>query len=158
MQVTVHYLFSKNNKIGSKIIANQTNHLADKPETSHISIMVHNRWIFESTLSTGVRVIPFVEWIKINEIVDIIPCEKETREYSEIKSIYKEIQNKKYDYAGILYLGFYIALNRYFGIKIPKKNKLQSDNKYFCCEAVEKLTGLGPTSMKTPIEILAELG
>lgn len=157
MKVKVHYLFSRNELIGSKVIAWGTEHLTDQLVTpSHIATLINDRWVIESTLKTGVRVIPYKRWQEINEQVAKIPCAQEYREYDEIKSIYKGILNKKYDYAGVIYLGIYLCLNKYFGIKMPKENAWHRRSKYFCCEAAEKLTGIGPTSMKAPVQILSE--
>lgn len=156
MKVKVHYLFSKNHKIGSKFICWGTKHLVKQEECSHIAILVNNRWVFESTLETGVRIVSYSKWKEINIEIDKIPCIQTHREYSEVKKIFKDIQNKKYDWPGILYLGFYIFLNKYFKINIPKINKWQNNDKYFCCEAVEKLTGINSTEMRVPIQILEE--
>lgn len=157
MKVTVHYLFSKNKKIGSKIISWGTKHLEKTPVTpSHIAILVNNRWVHESTLETGVRVLSYNKWKSINQEIAKIPCEKEFRDYSEIKKVYKEIKNKKYDWSGVVYLGFYVFLNKVFKTTIPKVNKWNNPDKYFCCEAVEKITGIESTEMKAPVNLLSE--
>lgn len=159
MKVTVHYLFSRNNKIGSKIISWGTEHLEPSiyNTPSHAAILVNNRWVHESTLETGVRVISYQKWLEINEEVAKIPCTKTSRDYSEIKNIFQEIRDKKYDYPGVIYMGGYVAANKYFDVDIPKENKWESSNKYFCCEAVQKLAGLEPASMKAPVQMMVEL-
>jgi len=157
MQVTVDYLFSKNNKIGSRFISWGTEHMSDEPTTpSHIAVLINNRYVFESTLSTGIRVISYKEWLKINQEVAKVPCDNRVREYSEIKAIYKDIRDKKYDWPGILYFGGQIALNKYFDKEISPMNRWESNDKYFCSEAVGKLTGQGKYSMKAPVELLSE--
>ena len=66
-KIKVHYLFSKNKKIGSKLIAWGTAHRCDVDDVpSHVAILVEERWVYESTLSSGVRVIPYKKWKEIN--------------------------------------------------------------------------------------------
>ena len=155
MKVTVDYIFSKNNKIGSRFISWGTDHLCEVEETpSHIALLVDERWVFESTLSTGIRVIPYFKWLNLNKEVAKVPCKNRIREYSEIKSVYKIIQNKEYDWPGILYFGFYIFMNRYLSTKIPVDNKWENPDKYFCSEAVGMITGQGRYSMKAPVQLL----
>ena len=157
MKVKVHYLFSRNKKIGSRLIAWGTKHLTSiKTTPSHIAILVNERWVHESTLETGVRVISYKKWKEINEEVEKVPCIHKYRDYDEIKKIYQSIKDKKYDWSGVIYLGIFLALNKIFGVKIPEKNKWEKPNRYFCCEAVEKMTDLGPASMKAPVQILHE--
>lgn len=157
MRVKVDYLFSKSDLVGSRLISWGTKHLSDEADTpSHIAILINDRWVLESTAKTGVRIISYKTWLTLVNEIAKIPSVYETKDYSEIKKIFKEIKNKKYDYLGVIYLGIYVALNKYFNKKIPNKNKWESDNKYFCCEAVEKLTGMASTSMKAPVQILAE--
>lgn len=158
MKVKVHYLFSRNKKIGSRLIAWGTGHLQDVPTTpSHIAVLVNERWVHESTLETGVRVISYSKWLEINEEVAKIPCAQVYREYSEIKTIYKGIKDKKYDWLGVTYFGCKIGLNKFFGTKIPSKNKWEDPNKYFCCEAAAILTGISDSSMKAPVDMMVEL-
>lgn len=157
MKVKVHYLFSRNEKPGSKFIQWGTKHRHNLSVTpSHIALLVNERWVFESTLATGVRVYPYSKWLEINEELDKIPCSKD-REYSEIKAIYKEIQDKKYDWAGVTYFGYRLFLNRYFHNPIPLVNKWDDKDKYFCCEAVARLTGVN-YDMKAPVDLMVKLG
>lgn len=159
MKVKVHYLLSKNNKIGSRFIAWGTKHLTPeiKDTPSHIAVLINERWVHESTLETGVRVISYKKWLEINKEVAKVRCAQEYREYNEIKEIYRSIQNKDYDWLGVLYLGIHVCLNKFFGKKLPKTNKWQKDNKYFCSEAAEKLTGIPSTGMETPTQFLRKL-
>lgn len=159
MKVKVHYLFSRNEKIGSKLISWGTAHLEPSVYNtpSHIAILVNNRWVHESTLDSGVRVISYEKWLEINEEVEKIACIKETREYKEIKQIFKEIKDKDYDYFGVSYMGIHVASNKYFNTEIPETNKWENPDKYFCCEAVEKLTGISSSSMKAPVQMMVEL-
>ena len=155
MEVSVHYLFSKNSLIGSKIISWGTSHLHNTPETpSHIAVLINHRWVFESTMNSGIRILTYKKWLKINKEVAKIPGDK--REYVDIKKIFRAVKNKKYDKLGVAYLSYHIALNKFFKKEIPERNKWEDPNKYFCCEAVAKLTD-NYYSMKAPVDIMVNL-
>lgn len=156
-KVTVHYLFSKNKKIGSRAIAWGTKHRNEtKRETpSHIALLINNKWVFESTLETGIRIIGYNEWKTINTEVAKI-CDNNTHDYSEIKEMFKELKNKKYDWCGVLFLTLCLIPNKLFGTKMPKDNKFAQDHKYFCCEVIGKLLDVD-YDMKCPIDIMNDL-
>lgn len=153
MIVTVHAIFSKNELIGSKIIAKGTKHLANERECSHVAVLINNRWVHESTLKTGVRVISYPEWSKINKEVERV--ELEPREYSDIANECRALLKKKYDKLGLIFMALCMPFT-FIGFRLPKRNLLESKNKYFCCEFLGKLTGRY-YSMMAPIQILADL-
>jgi hypothetical protein len=157
MRVTVHYLFSKNDKIGSKIISWGTKHLEPtvKDTPSHTALLINNRWVHESTLETGVRVISYDKWKQINTEVAKIECSVK-RSYPIIKKMYQEIRHRKYDWMGIIYQGIWVALNKFFKKPIPEINRLEDPDKYFCCEVVGRLTNTD-CSMKSPVQLMVEL-
>lgn len=157
MKVKIHYLFSKNNKIGSKVISWATNHQYNfKITPSHVAILINDRWVFESTLFTGVRVIPYKKWVTFNDEVAKIQS-SQLYDYSEIKTIYKQIQNKKYDWLGAAYLGIWLILNKFFKTKIPKINRWESKDLYFCCEGVAIILGLSYFAMRSPADVLVDV-
>lgn len=157
MKVQIHYLFSNNEQIGSKLIQWGTSHQHKLPQTpSHVALLINDRWVFESTLFTGIRVIPYKKWLEINQEVFKIKCIKK-REYTHIKKLYKEIKDKYYDWPGIVYLGFWLILNKIFKIKVPKINRFEQKCLYFCCEGVAELLELGDYGMKTPADMLVEI-
>lgn len=154
MVVSVHAIFSKNNLIGSKIIAKGTKHLAKtEKECSHVAVLINNRWVHESTLKTGVRVISYPEWCKINTEVERVQLTP--REYQEIANEYRKIQKKKYDKMGLLFMALCMPFT-FLGFELPKKNYLESLNRYFCCEVLGFLTGRY-YSMMAPIQILKDM-
>lgn len=153
MLVSVHALFSSNNLIGSKIIAKGCRHLGpDTPETSHVALLVNERWVHEAT-GHGVNVLSYDKWTKVHQEVGRVVLAP--REYQEIADRFRQIMGKKYDYVGMLYLAFWVGLS-FLGAKIPKKNILESSTKYFCCEVVGKLTGQY-YGMSAPVQIFANL-
>ena len=155
MIVSNHALFSSNNLIGSKVISKGTAHLESeiKDVPSHTAVLVNERWVHESTGHSGVRVISYDAWSKINKEVGRVQLA--SREYQVIADQYRNIKGKKYDYPGVFYLGLCI-IPTFVGFKLPKKNKWESSNKYFCCEALGSLTG-HYYGMETPVQILAKL-
>jgi len=157
MDVTVDIIFSNNHKIGSKLIVWGTKHLCPtiKEIPSHGALLINNRWVIESTLETGVRVILYTNWLKLNNEIIKIPCKSQWK-YKDIKYMYKELQNKKYDYPGVIFQALCIIPNKLFHTPIPKNNILQSDNKYFCLEVIGKLTNKD-YKMTTPIQLMFEL-
>lgn len=156
MEVTVHYLFSRNKKIGSKIICWGTKHLepevADTP--SHVAVLVNGKWVFESTLETGVRRISYEEWKKINHEIEKLPC-KTTRTLEEVIGYYRKIHKKKYDYKGLTYFAHHVAMNKFFGIAIPDENHWEDRNMYFCSEVIGEMLQKD-FSMTAPVQILVQ--
>lgn len=121
---------------------------------SHVAILVKGRWVHESTLSTGVRVISYSEWLKLNEQLGRI--EGQDMEYRDLKNKFKEIKDKKYDWFGVIYFGYRVILKMLFNSPLPKKNKWQSEDKYFCCEVLGDLIGID-YEMICPGQIMREL-
>jgi hypothetical protein len=159
MQITVHYLFSKNNKIGSKIIRWGTAFLEpwveEEDVSSHTAVLLNEKWVVESTLDKGVRVISYKEWKKINIEIIKIKC-YQNRNMEEIKNFYKPLKDKKYDWPGVIYFSYRIALKKMFNIDIPEKNKWNSNSKYFCSEVVGKMTNTS-YEMTAPIQIMGNI-
>jgi hypothetical protein len=153
MVVSIHALFSHNDMIGSKIISKGTKHLAkDMPETSHVALLVNNRWVHEAT-GSGVHIKSYDLWNKTQTEVDRVKLND--REYKELADQFRKIQDKEYDYPGVLFLALCI-IPTFVGLPLPKKNLFQSRNKFFCCEVVGYLTGQD-YSMHSPIQILKAL-
>lgn len=158
-KVEIHYLFSKNDKIGSVSIRKSTAYLEPQldPDTevpSHVAILVNNRWVFESTLETGVRRITYEEWKKQNTEVAKYKCTS-TRTLEEIVRYFRSIKDKKYDYCGVVYFGYRVILNKIFGIEIPNINKWNKDDMYFCCEVMGTMLGLD-YQMVAPVQIMVQ--
>lgn len=151
--MSVHALFSTGPKIGAKIIAAGTAHLAPTcPKVSHTALLVQERWVHEAT-GAGVHVSSYDSWSKVHK--EVARVELAPREYQEIADKFRAIQGKKYDYLGVLYLSWRVFLN-FFGATIPARNAWESSRKYFCCEVLAKLTSKY-YGMKAPIQILQEL-
>jgi hypothetical protein len=153
MIVTVYALFSHNKRIGSKIISKGTKHLApDMSETSHVSVLINDRWVHEAT-GVGVRVSSYDLWKTIH--TEVARVQLESKEYQVIADKFREIKGKKYDYPGVFFLALCI-IPTFLGFKLPKKNLWESKKKFFCCEVLGFLTGIY-YGMSAPIQILGTL-
>jgi hypothetical protein len=155
MKVSVEVLFSSNSKLGSRIIACGTAHLAPtvKEKVSHTALLINSRWVHESTGHTGVRIVSYDKWRSTQ--TEKARIKLADQEYQQLADHFRTIQGKKYDYAGIIF--FCIAiLPTFIGFKLPKKNLLESKRRYFCCEVLGKLTG-HYYGMSAPIQILERL-
>lgn len=155
MQVTVEYLFSARPLWGSRLISWGTSHLTStRPVPSHVAVLVQGRWVHESTLDKGVSVMSYDRWKQQHTELYRIPCEQKTREYSEIKKVFRGLAHKKYDRLGLLYLALWVAFTKVFGGSLPSRNRWQDKDRYFCSEAAGALTGIPRSSMLTPVQIL----
>lgn len=158
MKVTVDILFAKNDRIGSRLICKFTDHLRKyikrQRVPSHVALLVNGRWVHESTKDCGVRVISLKKWQK--QYTEIARCRyTDCCQYDTIKSLYKYIRGKKYDWPGVIYLGYRVLLNRWFNCPIPKTNKYNREDRFFCSEVIGKLRSVD-YSMATPVDIMSK--
>lgn len=157
MIINVKYLFSKQDKIGSRLISWASGKLLPhiNPVPSHIAVLINNKFVFESTLDKGVHISFYNKWREKNNLLYLL---NDTKQYdmSQIKGIYKPMIGKKYDYTGIMYFSIRFLLKFMFNYTIPSLNKWQNKNRYFCCEAVGELLEI-PYEMRTPAKMYEEL-
>jgi len=158
--VKIQYLFSRRPLAGSKLISWGTNHqypdLSFEEVPSHVAVLINGKWVIESTLATGVRVIGYNKWKEINIEVAKIDCVRKDWSFSVIKGMFKEIKGRKYDWGGIIYLAFRLAKQKYLGKPLPSVNKFNDPNKYFCTEVLSKMTGL-TYEMSTPVDVMMKV-
>ncbi len=151
----VEYLFSKTPKsIVSKLIswAAKYEKLDLEKYPSHIAVLIDETLVVESTLLTGVRMMPYKTWKKKNEELFRIPCMEQERSSKEVLEKATQLYGKNYDWVGILFFAWrYLGLI-IFGRPLPSKNHWQNDNRFFCCEYAATLTGEN-LSMKSPARV-----
>lgn len=154
----VEYLFSRNNKIGSKIISWASSHekLNLDVYPSHVAVVLDGTWVIESTLFTGVRIVPYSKWIVFNEELYRIPCIQNHRPSVDILEKATKVWHKKYDWLGIMYFAICYLGVIFNGSKLPSENKWQNKNKYFCTEYVGQLSGI-EYSMTSPAKLLCTM-
>lgn len=159
----ISYIFSRNEKLGSKLISWASGLLIDDLEKvpSHVAILIEldeiqESLVIESVLDSGVRIIPYSVWLTHNELCYKIPCKDQVSTLDEVLLELKDIWGKKYDWKGILYFGWCFILNLTVDRPFPKENKWQSEDRYFCTEAAARLSGYGKHSMTTPAKMCSD--
>lgn len=162
MKVRLYYLFSKNNKIGSKIISWFSGLLVKDLEKipSHMAVLIEGEGsieplVFESTLTSGVRILPYKNWLTINEECYKVPCKKE-KTHAEVFSYVYKYWGRKYDWAGVAYFGWCFLKHYLFKSPFPEENAWQSDEKYFCNELGGEISGYEKYSMVTPAKMCSD--
>ena len=142
----------RKSEIGSKLIVWGTKDLQSNLEPcSHLAIIVRDTLVIESTLSTGVRIMPYSRWLEINKVVHNFEKEYSGRLSDYLPSILDRMWGKKYDYTGIFYFAHRILMKKVFGAKLPQDNKWECKKRRFCVEIFgDKL------SMVSPIQMVAK--
>lgn len=150
----VEYLFSKNSRVGSKVIAWASSFedlsLDDIP--SHVAVLLDGTYVVESVLGRGVRMIPYHKWLEINTELYRIPCIQVYTSRSPVLVKLLDVWGKKYDWCGILYFGLMFLRLMAFKTRMPKTNAWESKDKYFCTEFAGKLSGAS-YEMTTPAKM-----
>lgn len=158
----ISYLFSRNEKIGSKAISWASGLLVKdlNKVPSHMAILIElnncdEPFVLESVLDTGVRIVPYTNWLHKNELCYNIPCPRE-HDVSVILDQVKEYWGKKYDWPGIAYFAWRFFLHLLFKLDFPKDNAWQSDDRYFCNELGGEIAGYKKYSMVTPAKMCSD--
>lgn len=143
---------NRNNAIGSYLIKETTKSLESpiKP-CSHLCIILRKTLVIESTVCSGVRIIPYTHWLKKNKIIYVFEKEYEGKLSQYIPKLMDRLWGVPYDILGILYFTWRIILWLLFKIPLPKINKWQSQYKRFCVEIFGEKLG-----MVSPIQMVAE--
>lgn len=158
MGCKIYYLFSRNPLIGSRLIAWFSGLLVSDLEKipSHMAVLVEQEGsvplVFESTFASGVRIMPYSNWLTINEECYKIPCGK-IRSQEEVFGLVKEYWGKKYDWQGVLYFVPCFISHLFFKTPFPKVNKWQQEDRYFCNEIGGILANYPNYSMVTPAKM-----
>lgn len=154
----LYYIFSKNDKIGSKIISYFSGLLVKDlyKVPSHVGLLIEfsdskQKFVIESVVSSGVRLVPYKSWLKINEECYVI--QTQNLQTSEVFSTLVEVWNKKYDWFGLIYFSLNFLAHVLFKTPFSKTNKWSSSKRFFCTELVGKLEGYNKHSMTTPAKM-----
>jgi hypothetical protein len=110
---------------------------------SHMRFVFGSRFSLESTGISGVHIGFFPNTLNKDEVIAVF-------EYTKGKLLgYKDNEllvegafkyhGKKYDSSSILWFMWHLILKRLFGIPMPKKNRNDNKNRYFCSELMEFL-------------------
>lgn len=159
----LYYLFSRNQKVGSKLIAWASGLLVKDLEKvpSHMAILIRldnckETLVFESVLNGGVRIIPYSVWKTHNELCYKIKCSS-TLDLNKIFVYVNEMWGKKYDWPGIAFFAKSFLMHWLFKKEFPQENAWQSDDKFFCNELGGKIAEYPNYSMVTPAKMCSDL-
>lgn len=118
---------------------------------SHVAILIDETYVIESVMSNGVRIIPYNKWLELNtEIMKI----KAPSYVEHPKDLMFEMWGKKYDKKGILYFALSILNYKLFKKEIPKLNKYEQEDAYFCTEFASRIYDGNTGSMRTPAQLM----
>ncbi len=157
----IDFIFSRNDKLGSKAIAWGSSlfpehvNLLDNKIPSHVAVLLNDIFVIESVLNVGVRIIPISEWLKHNELLYKIPHSSD-KTVETVKELLFEMYGKKYDWLGITYFAWSMIQYYLFGTLLPKSNKWEREDYFFCTEFAARLIGYN-YSMTTPAKLCNDL-
>lgn len=137
---------------GSRIISWSTKVLEpDLEPCSHLCIILKKTLVIESTMTTGVRIIPYSHWIKDNEVIHSFESPFDGKLSMYIPELMEKLWGKKYDKLGILYFSWRMLLFLFLNKPLPIINKWDSPDKRFCVEIFGEKLG-----MTSPIQMVAK--
>jgi hypothetical protein len=152
----IHYLFSKNQKIGSYIIRLGSYLVNDydfdfNNIPSHVAVLVDDTYVIESVMSGGVRIIPYNHWLEHNTQImklsanSIIECPRD---------LMFEMWGKPYDKVGILRFAIDIVVSKLFKLPMPDKNEWEQEDAFFCTEFASRIYDGDTGSTRTPVQLM----
>jgi hypothetical protein len=152
----VHFLFSRNKKIGSKLIswAASFENLQLEHLPSHVAVLLDETWVLESTMSSGIRVLPYESWLEINK--QLYKFKSKVVESEVVLKTAAKLWGLKYDWAGVIYFGIKYLQLIVCGRQLPSRNAWQMPRAYFCTELAAMLEGKD-YSMVSPARLCASL-
>jgi hypothetical protein len=159
--MTVYYLFSRNPKVGSRIISWASGLLVKDLDKvpSHMAILIEQEGyeplVFESTFDSGVRIVPYLNWQAHNEECYKILCPT-NKNVEHIFSKVHDYWGKKYDWGGVTFFGLCFLRNYFFKTPFPKTNSWQLSNRYFCNELGGEIAEYPKYSMVTPAKMCSD--
>ena len=156
----IEYLFSRNEKIGSKLIrwASSKEELGLRKEDipSHVAVLMNDKFVIESTMFTGVRMIPYEKWKQKNIEIFKIPCEQGDKPSGDVFHVLAKVWGKPYDWNGIAYFAVAFLNMILRGVELPKTNPWQKRKKFFCTELAGRISGVS-YEMTSPAMMCAKI-
>lgn len=159
----LYYVFSKNHKIGSRLISWASGLLIKDLEKipSHSSVLmdfenIEEKFIIESTLESGIRILPYSKWLEINEECYKIEYKTEINT-NEIFSKLMNTWGKDYDWNAFTYFSICFIKHLLFKIPFPKINAWQQIDKFLCTEVIGIIDQYDNYAMVTPAKMCSDL-
>ena len=159
MKKGVFYFFVKKDAWGANIIRWGTKRkdqtMEDTP--SHMGTVMNGMWSIDSTITSGVTMDYFPEYVKDYEVVAIYQDMQEKRKPSVVAAdMMTKARKAKYDWKAIAYYAWRRTLEKFLGIKMPSENKWESKDRWFCNEMYELIKGTD-YSMASPNDVMDEM-
>jgi hypothetical protein len=154
----IELLFSKNKKIGSKLIswASSFEKLNLDEVPSHAAVVINEKLVIESTFFSGVRMLPYGNWKQINNELYKLEIKTELKNVQQVFDVVFTFWGKKYDFKGIFYFAYQFIRFIVFKKQMKSTNKWQRSSHYFCTEVVGKFLGKD-LSMVSPAKLYKTL-
>ena len=119
-------LFTRNDNLSSKIVR-----FVVGEDVSHVALQI-GPFVVHSDLF-GIKVEHGVHYLQKNQVVRKLIFKNTVC----IDDIVNKHWDKKYDFKGMLYLGWRAMLKKIFRIPFPDTNRFGKDNAYMCTEVLE---------------------
>lgn len=148
--------------MGSKIISYFTRKEWQKRKDtpSHTAILFFDKIVFHSNMGKGVHVEPFVTFKKKNKIINSLKKTNRELTYAKAWELFETYAIKtwgsEYDKMGILYFAWRQFLNYFFKVDMPKHNKWEDPDDWFCDELLEEELDRD-ISMTSPNELMMQM-
>ena len=159
MKKGVFYFFVKKEKWGAKLIRWGTKRPGQSMEDtpSHMGTVMNGMWSIDATLTAGVNMDYFPVYMEEYKEVAIYRDLGEIRKPSQVAAdMMKKSRRAGYDFKAILYYAWRRALEKFFKIPMPEKNRWESEDRWFCNEMYEIVKG-GDYSMASPNDVMLEM-
>jgi len=129
--------------------------IADVP--SHVGFLFFDSIMIDSTLTSGVKESTYDKFKDKYRIVSVVDLDiTESYTYRYLENARSRILGSGYDWIAITYYSYRVVLHKFFNIPIPKKNKMNVANNYFCTEVMQVITGTD-YSIVSPNDLMIEL-
>ncbi len=120
-------LFTKSNKIGSKLICWGLNEPVSHVAMEDSGIVLHSR-------GSGVDFDSYTNFIKINTVVEEIELKDFT--FKDLAALGDRYEGSHYDFKGLCYFIYIGAQRKLFDVDFPIKSRYNIPGAYLCTELV----------------------
>jgi hypothetical protein len=105
-------------------------------------VIFDNELVFHSNKTGGVHITSLKDLPKSELIVEqyrpVKPLSLGVEE-SIYQALIRNVVGRSYDLPALVYLGFRVALKKFFGMPIPKHNLFDIPGEAFCSEAIQEM-------------------
>lgn len=158
----IKFVFTTRNGPASALISEFSREEWQRREDTpaHMLILIFDCLVLESRFQTGVHLTTWNEVKKKDTVIDCFKKIKEDSFYTSMKTfkrILDQSYGKGYDFKAITYFSWRYFLKRYFNRELPKSNKLEDPNRWFCNELWELDSDGEEASMLSPNDVMIKM-